>query len=286
MIASYLDTLSAELRVPRRARERILAEARDHLLESVAAGQSEQEAVAAFGEPREVAARFHEQLASSSARRATALTVVLALAFGVALLAAFGSSNSFPFGVIVFVGAQLAAVTGALALVRWLRYRSAPSVPTERLADLYRTGAVTVGALAVVGLAETVDGMPITGGLMLAAALAVGLRVRVAAARARVLPHAASTEDAVDDVVAVLPQLATAAKWLPLRRNPWRVCLAFALACGIALAAWHGVVEASGPVTVANAGRALLAALVIASIEASAVIVCFAAFARPLGLRR
>ena len=286
MIATYLDALSAELRVPRRARARILAETRDHLLEAVDAGQTEQDAVAAFGEPREVAARFHEQLASSSARRATGLTLALAITFGVALLAAFGSSNSFPFGVIVFIGGQLAAVTGALALVRWLRYRSAPAVPTERLADLYRTGFVTVGAVAVVGLAETVNGLPIVGGLMLAAALAVGLRVRGAAARARVLPQAPSNEDVVDDVVAVLPQLASVVKWMPLRRDPWRFCLAFAVACGVALAIWHGVVEASGPLDLANFARALLAALVIASIEATAVIACFAAFARPLGIRR
>jgi HAAS len=287
MIGSYLDALSAELRVPRRARDRIVAETRDHLVDAVAAGQTEEEAVAAFGEARQLAARFHEQLASSSAQRAAGQTVLLAIAFGIGVAAAFGSSNIFPLGIVVFVGAQLAAVAGALALVRWLRYRSAPLVPSARLGDLYRTGFVVVGAVAVVGIAEMVNGLPIAGGVMLAAALVVGVRIRAAVARARVLlPPAPSTEDVLDDVVAVLPQLEPVAKWVPLRRNPWRVCLLFAVACGVALAGWHGVVEAGGPVTFANFGRAMLAGLVIASIEATAVIACFAAFARPLGIRR
>jgi HAAS domain-containing protein len=287
VIDSYLDSLSAELRVPRRTRARILAETRDHLLEVVAAGRTEEEAAQAFGEPRELAARFHEQLASSSVRRASAQTVVLLAAFVVAMtFAAFGSSNAFPFGVVVFIGAQLAVVAGAIGFVRWLRYRSDGLVPANRLADLYRANGVTVAAIAVVGLAELLAGLVIGGGVMLAAALAVGLRVRGAAARARVLPSTSSTEDALDDVVAVLPPLASVAKWIPLRRKPWAFCLAFAVLCGAALAGWHGVVEANGPVTIENFARALLAGFVIASIEGTAVIACFAAFGRVLGIRR
>src|SRR5262249_56359605 len=61
LISTYLDSLSSELHVPRRARARILAETRDHLEESLAAGRSPAEAVAAFGEPAELAERFHEQ---------------------------------------------------------------------------------------------------------------------------------------------------------------------------------------------------------------------------------
>jgi uncharacterized membrane protein len=294
VISSYLDSLSAELRVPRRMRARILAETRDHLLEAVAAGQCEEDATRAFGDPREVAARFHEQLASSSARRASAQTVVLTAVFALAVtLAAFASSNAFPFGVVLFIGAQLAAVAGALSFLRWLRYRSAGAVPTSRLPDLYRTNAVTVGAIAVVGLAELVNGLgsgrialAVGGGVILAAALAVGVRVRGAAMRARVLPSASPTEDALDDLIAVVPQLEPVAKWIPIRRNPWAVCLLLAAACGLALAGWHGVIEASGPVTVANLARALLAGLAIASIEAAAVVACFAAFGRVLGIRR
>jgi HAAS domain-containing protein len=294
VIDSYLDSLSAELRVPRRTRARIVAETRDHLLEAVAAGQTEEEATLAFGDPREVSARFHEQLASSSVRRASVQTVVLLAAFVVAMtLAAFGSSNAFPFGVVVFIGAQLAAVAGAIGFVRWLRYRSGGLLPSARLADLYRANAVTVGAIAVVGLAELVNGLgsdrpglAIGGGVILAAALAVGVRVRAAAARARVLPPSSSSEDALDDFVAIVPQLEPVTRRIPLRRHPWRFCLAFAALCGLALAGWHGVVEASGPATVENLSRALLAGFAIASIEAAAVVACFAAFGRVLGIRR
>jgi hypothetical protein len=203
---------------------------------------------------------------------------------------------------VVFIGAQLAAVAAAIAFVRWLRYRSAPPVPAARLADLYRANAVTVGAVAVVGLAEIVNGLhsgaaglAIGGGVMLAAALGVGARVRDAAARARVLPAVAAPpeEDALDDLLAVAeryaPPLVSVARRTPLldlRRSPWRFCLAFAAVCGLGLAAWHGIVEASGPITVANFARALAAGFVIASIEATAVIVCFAAFGRVLGIRR
>ena len=53
-------------------------------------------------------------------------------------------------------------------------------------------------------------------------------------------------------------------------------------ACGLALALQHALVEGG----IALGWRQLLAALVIASIEAVAVIVCFAAFGRMLGVRR
>lgn len=303
MIQAYLDSLADELRVPRRARTRILAETGDHLLEAVAAGQTEEAAVEAFGDAREVAARFHEQLASSSARRASAQTVALAVVFGIGMtIAASGPPGAFPFGVVVFIGAQLAAVAAAIAFLRWLRYRSAPQLPAGRLAGLYRANAITVGAVAMVGLAETVNGfvsgragLATGGGVMLAAALAVGARVRGAAARARVLPAptAPPEEDALDDLLAVAeryaPPLVSLARRTPvfdLRRKPWSFCLAFAGVCGLALAAWHGIVEASGPITLANLARALLAGFVIASIEATAVIACFAAFGRLLGIRR
>lgn len=307
MISRYLDSLSAELRVPRRARARILAETRDHLLEAVAAGQSEKEAVEAFGQARQVAARFHEQLASSSARRASARTVLLMGLFVIAMsLAAFGPSNAFPFGIPVFIGAQLAAVSGAITLTRWLRYRREALVPAARLRDIYRTNALTVGTVAVVGLAEVANGLgadkPVftVGGAALAvAALAASVQVGSAAARAWAVPASATAaeEDVLDDLAAVAsrhaPWLVTevrrlplAGGWLDLRRHPWRFCIGFAVACGVALAVWHGVVEAGGLATLSGLAKALLAAVAIASIEAVAVIGCFAAFGRFLGIRR
>ncbi len=302
MISTYLDSLSAELRVPGRTRARILAEASDHLEEAIAAGRSEAEAVEAFGEPRVLAARFHEELASSSARRASAQTALLIVVFGIAMtLAAFGPANAFPVGIVVFIGAQLAAVAGAIAFVRWLRYRNSADVPADRLGDIHRANALTVGAIAAVAVAEVVTGvgasrlaLVVGGGVLLAAASAVGLRVRSAMARAQVVPAAAPNEDALDDFIEVgrsyVPWLVNAAQgvpdWLDIRRRPWRFCLVFAAACGVGLALWHGVVEASGPLDPGNVARALLAGVAIASIEGLAVIACFAAFGRFLGIRR
>ncbi|HEX6457779.1 MAG TPA: hypothetical protein VF032_02575 [Thermoleophilaceae bacterium] len=305
MISTYLRALSAELEVPARARARILTEVRDHLEEAVAAGRSEAEAVAAFGDAREMALRFHEELASSSARRASAHTALLTLAFGIAMtLAAFGRPNALPVGIVVFVGAQLAGVAGAIAIVRWLRYRSAVLVPAERLADIHRANALTVAVIALVALAEMVNGigasrplLAVGGALLLAAALPVGVRVRTAIARAEVVPAAAPDEDVLDDLVAVgsryVPRLVSAARdlpalpgWLDLRRNPWRFCIVFAAVCGVGLAGWHAVAEGVGSVAVANVSRELLAGMVIASIEALAVLACFAAFGRFLGIRR
>jgi uncharacterized membrane protein len=306
VISRYLDSLSAELLVPRRARARILAETRDHLLEAVSCGQSESEAVEAFGLASDVAARFHEQLATSSARRASARTVLLMGLFVVAMtLAAFGPSNAFPFGIPVFIGAQLAAVSGAITFARWLRYRREVLIPAARLPDVHRACALTVGTVAVVGVAELANGIgagkpafTLGGSVLVAAALAASLEVRRAGARTRVVPAspAGPEEDAVDDLIAVAsryaPRLVSEARrlplaggWLDLRRHPWRFCTLFALACGVALAGWHGVVE-GGPPTPASLARALLAAMVIASIEGVAVIACFAAFGRYLGIRR
>jgi uncharacterized membrane protein len=305
MIADYLGSLSAELQVPRRLRARIVAETRDHLEQAVAAGKSEAEAAEAFGDPRLVAARFHEELASSSARRASAHTVRLFAFFAIAIaLAAIGTSNAFPVGVVVFIGAQLAAVAGAVAFVRWLRFRSDTSVPADRLADIYRADALTVAAIALVAVAEVVNGVGagrpallVGGAVLLAAALPAAVRVRTAMRRARVVPAAKPGEDVLDDLAAVasryvpglvddVRRVPSIPRWLDLRRSPWRFCLVFAAACGIGLALWHGIAEGVGPIAPADLARTLLAGLTLASMEGLAVVACFAAFGRLLGIRR
>jgi hypothetical protein len=132
--------------------------------------------------------------------------------------------------------------------------------------------------------------------MVLVAAAAAGVSVAGAIARARVVSGAVPTDDALDDLRAVAglapPAFTRLVDWaltlvptwrcLDLRRHPWRFCLLVAAACGVALAAWHGVAE--GGVSVA--WRPLVAGLAIASIEASAVLACFAAFGRSLGIRR
>jgi hypothetical protein len=304
VIGLYLDSLSAELHVPRRERMRIVAEVRDHLEESVAAGRSELEAVEAFGEPRELAARFHEELASASARRAGWRTALLMVALFVGLAAStLGPANDFPFGVVVFIGAQLAFVAGGLGVARWLRYRH--GVPPARLADLYRANGLAVACAGVVALAELMDAainlslaLAVGSAVVLVAAAAAGLSVARSIARARVVEagDAPTDDDALDDLLALRSlappavgrladralELVPSWRWLDLRWHPWRFCLLVAAVCGVALAAQHGVAEGGATV----AWRPLAAGLAIASIEAAAVISCFAVFGRFLGIRR
>lgn len=307
MISAYLDSLSAELRVPARVRRRILAEARDHLEEAIAAGRGEREAVEAFGDPRELAVRFHEELASATARRASVRTAVLMVSFIVAMaLAALGRRYDFPFGIVVWFGAQLAVVAGALGFARWFRYRSELQVPADRLADVYRANGLAVACVAVVALAEGVDALiggepavAIVSGVVLVGALAAARSVAQAIARARVVPAAAPREDALDDLRALsrlalagAPRIGSLADGLArelhdrIRRGPWRFCLVFAVACGAALAVQHGVADGGLSLHYASVWRALFASFLIASIEALGVVACFAAFGRFLGIRR
>ncbi|MDQ3893891.1 MAG: hypothetical protein M3292_04400 [Actinomycetota bacterium] len=80
-IERYLGELERELQVGGRRRQRILAEAEDHLREA-ARDVGEEAAVARFGQPAELARRFAADEAESSGRRAAQLlTIALALAF-------------------------------------------------------------------------------------------------------------------------------------------------------------------------------------------------------------
>jgi len=337
MVSRYLESLDRELRLPRRARGRIVAEARDHLHQAVAAGlerglspeDAERAAVEGFGDPRELAASFHEQSAIASAGRASSRTAVLLIAFLAAGLAAAGGRlNDFPYGIVIWVAAQAAVVSGAIAVARWLRYRGAGAgIPAARLRDTYRANAVAIGCIAVAALAGGIDalahtstwpaGYAIGSGVLLAGAAAAGLLVARAGARARLVTVAApeASELALDDLLTVARMAATSAErrvpalagsarsaeravatarervprlaaWLDLRRSPWRFCAIFALACGVAVAAAHAITDGGGPLTFGNAARALSAGLALIGIEGLAVVLCFAALGRLLGIRR
>jgi HAAS domain-containing protein len=338
MVSRHLESLDRELRLPPRARRRIVAEARDHLHQAVAAGlerglspeDAERAAVAGFGDPRELAAAFHEQSAVASASRASSRTSALLGVFLVAgLFAGGGRLNHFPYGVVVWIAAQVAVVSGAIAAARWLRYRGATgsAIPAARLGDSYRANVLTIACVAVAALAEGVDalthgsswpaGYAIGSAVLLAGAAAVGLLVARAGARARLvtLAEPPQPEGALDDLLAVSRMALTAAErrvpaisasrrraehavaavrgraprlalWLDLRRSPWRFCAIFALACGLALAAAHGITDGGGPLTLSNAARALSGGLVLMAIEGTAVVLGFAAFGRFLGIRR
>jgi hypothetical protein len=284
VIAAYLQALSAELHVPRRTRARILAEVSDHLREAIAAGQSEAEAVEAFGDPTVLAARFQEQFATSSARRATRWTVLSVAGLGAGF--ALAPSTSGPSAAVIWIAAQLGVVAAVVGIARWLRYRPQRQVPASRLADLYRANGLATSCVGLVGIALIVDGGLIAGGALLAAAAVGGIAVARSVVSARAVKAAPTTENAFDDLLALARRYVPAVDALQAgaaRRHPWTFCLAFAAACGLAVAAQHALVD--GGVT-PHAGRALLASLIIASIEAAAVIGCYAAFGRFLGIRR
>src|SRR5204863_689041 len=128
MIEAYLRELDSSLDAPRRLRARILHETRDHLLELMDSGLDGEEAVRSFGAPDALAREFHEQLAGASAHRSSALTGVMLLAL--AALAVVTPASWGLAAVAVFAG-QVALVSGALALVRSLRYRAEGAVPVS-----------------------------------------------------------------------------------------------------------------------------------------------------------
>jgi hypothetical protein len=212
--------------------------------------------------------------------------------------------GGFATGLVTWVGAQLAVVAAALGLARWLRSRPEGIVPANRLADLYRANGLVVACVGLVGVAQLADGHLVAGAAMLAGSAAATVAVGRSISRARLLAAAAQAEeDALDDLHALLvlaeqraPRLSSAvkragrdvvcaplvARWFDLRHNPWRFCVLFAAICGLGLALQHAIVDGG----VSNIGRGLLAGLIIASIEAAAVVACFAAFGRFLGIRR
>ncbi|MDP9074305.1 MAG: permease prefix domain 1-containing protein, partial [Actinomycetota bacterium] len=97
LITGYLDDLDRALRLPRRYRRRVLAEAREHLVDSAdheiesgePAGQAEATAVARFGPVPVVTAAFHRRWASRAVQ--TSLLVVAAAALPAMAAQALGS---------------------------------------------------------------------------------------------------------------------------------------------------------------------------------------------------
>src|SRR5262249_17424090 len=152
----------------------------------------------------------------------------------------------------------------------------------SRLVDVWRANLVAVVCVGVVSLAELVDAfrseaaLAIGGAVMLLLSVVVGAGGARSIRRARVVKAGAPSEDALDDFLALVPQVESVVRKVQsfLRAHPWLFCGAFAATCGVALAAQHNVAEGG----LAVSWRPLLAALVIASIEAAAVIACFVAF--------
>lgn len=299
---SYLSALDAELRrarVPGPQRRRILAEARDHLLEAGDDGPEQ------FGDPRALAESFAADSASTSARGAS-LTLAAAVAVTLALWGAIALDvrshpwlNDFPGALVAALAVQVAAVAAFISVVRTVRYRGR-AVPPAGLPLLARTNAVAAATLAL-GLAVTALAeanhlvLSRAGPWELAIAAALGaaclLTVTAAAASARAAYRAQAVsqgggEDIVDDLATLgtealdrlPPRLATPVRravtspWLDLRGHPWRFCATLSACFFIALGAVGLVRGEPSPA--------------VGVVEALAIFAGFATFGRLLGLRR
>jgi len=276
---NYLDALGAELGrvgITGRLRARILAETADHLTEGD---------VDRFGDPREIAQRFADELATAQSTRA-AFRAFAALAAAGSVFAAgwllipfaggwpdFASAEFVPLGIAaglaMVVCPQIAFATGLLALLRAWRLRRLATAPAAEVALLLtrtRTalafGSASMVAIAVDAFESRADLASwyrlsvVPSALVLTVPLvAVAASASRAAALRSAVPGAAG--DMFDDFPVRLP------------RRPWLVCLA--LAAGVAFVALGVAGSDEGP-------RNAVA-------EAVLIVGCFAALGRRLGLR-
>lgn len=285
MIERYLRDLETELSavgIRGSLRRRILAETADHLHESGDAAR--------FGEPKLIAARFADELATSGARR-VAFTSFLALApAGIAYAVLFGLIRTWPdiasakllplaigTAVTIVLAPQVAFAAGVLTVARAWRLRSQTAAPAAEIVVLRRRAAVALGsgaaAFAAIALYayEYSSGLPgwwaTTAFIVSGAALvSIGGAAVALASNAQLRPQAAGPAgDVFDDVAPLLDRIP-----LRLRGRPWRFCLLVAAAVATAALVAGGPDE--GPRNAVG--------------EFVAICAAFAALGRFLGLRR
>lgn len=297
-------------------RGRVLLEAEDHLRcaagARIAAGMdpaaAEAEAVRAFGSPAEVARRIREDLGGRVAGRAAVLGLAMLgiLAAVYALLFTEVATDLGPprwwpdvpvLAAVTLLGIEVAAVAGAVVLVRLLRHRGDATAGAVR-APLLRgvlVAAVSAAAAAVSGevtallhLAEVrASGLAISvagldAGVLLLGAVAAALSVR----GLRIAPAAGPAPHLVEDAAALLPLglegrlAATARRWpraaafADLRGHPWRTCAGVAVLVAL--------LETVGQAAAKGAGHALA----LGVLQGAAVVAAFLVAGPALGLRR
>jgi hypothetical protein len=271
---TYLDRLARELRrvgIRGRVRDRIVAEARDHLAEGDEAS---------FGDPAELARQFADELATDRTRDAALAAfgalAIASLGFAAAWIAIAGAgfpdiaSGSWPpLGVAAAIGTvvfpQFAFAAGLLTVLRALRRRADRRLPAAEIDLLLaRTrygltfGVLSTASLAVCGAEFAVAGWiwPTAAALTIPLAATALLMHRAAAVKSSVPGDAG---DVFDDLPVQLP------------RRPWLLLVLTATAAtGAALVA--GGVTNEGPRN--------------AVVELVLVVAGFLALGRKLGLRR
>jgi hypothetical protein len=296
-VESHLAALHESLQVSRRDRRRIVTEVRDHLLDDVAARErggdapraAAEAAVAAFGDPVDIARRFNALAGTRDARRATVAlgATGAAVAAGFVLAAARQSgSRSVPaplwLPVLFFaarVAFEIALVAGVCAAAHTLAFGGAATVPSSHRRAVRR--AVTIGTLAL-GLAAA--------GLL--ATLFAALERYGVSDRSRLVAGAALVAIAVP---------AAGLAWRRFRGNdqddhgafnaaPHGVCaIGERVLAGVrghpALAC--GVVAAASMISAMSAAESTMpAALSWGVVQAACVIVAFVFLGPRLGLRR
>jgi hypothetical protein len=282
VIELYLADLARELRargVRGKAAARVLAEARDHLLEL----EQAHGAIDRFGPSERIAREVAAQLATTRTFRATyaafaalALTAAAYVLFFASINRGSGSPDLFSarheavgvaatLGLVLFP--QIAFVAGCLALLRALRLRSVSTLSAEELHVIRRRAAVALaaGGLTVMTMALwSVEYRAATWLLLPAVLAAVPLGAGVVALSSASGPQAVAegpAGDVFDDI--------------GFRMDPWPFAAVFALLVG-ALGFVGGWAAEGDP----GSG------LVRGAFEAAAVVACFALLGRRLALRR
>ena len=277
---AYLDRLEAELStvgIRGRLRDRIVAEAADHLAE----GESSR-----FGDPGELARHFADELATDRSRRAAvgafAALGLAGLGVGAAFLltarsgaqADVTSATWLPAGLLAVVGMlfwpQVALVAGVLAALRAIRRRREPKLPAAEVELLLRRTRIALAAgalsLASVALHAIEYRQALSSWYVLSATIGAGVLLLPLGGAALVAARAAGVRSSAPgeagDVFDDLP--------LRLPRRPWLLCAV--TAAGAALAGLLGGGIEEGPRN--------------AVLEIVLVLAGFLALGKRLGLRR
>jgi hypothetical protein len=284
VIEQYLRRLAVELAqegVRGRAAKRVLAEARDHLLELTSV-HGERGAVAHLGKSGTLARAVAIHLATTWTRRATYGAFAALALTGMAYLGVFvivnvgGGWPDLFGGEIAALG--VASVLGA-TLFPQVAFVSGCLVMRSRAAIALAAGGLTWISLALFAI-EFRDAPPLEPWVpasvlalcaLAAVALGAGAIALSRSARPRAAPGRRAAGDVFDDLGPIfqLPPLRS------LRAHPWRFAGIFA--GGVALSAFG-----MGLVNEGDAQGAVLQAV----IEGLAVLLSFALLGRPLALRR
>lgn len=292
-VASRLD----EVGVRGAAARRVLAEVQDHLEEAAPDGDP----ASRFGDAGEFAHAVAAELATVGTRRATFTTFGALALVGMGFVASFAlvdAAGGWPdvfagrvdavgplAGLAMFLGPQVSFVCGCLALVAALRLRRPAVVGGEELRLLRRRSAVALAAAAASLAALALYALNFQGQLAawwtwatIVGGIALGVPLGVAAvglARSA-RPAAASGGPAGDVFVDLAPVFRLPlVRSLELPRHSWG--LALVCAAGVAMVGFVGGWYVEG-----DPGSGL----VLGVLEGAALLACFAALGRQLGLRR